>query len=85
MASELQGVPAVTTANFKQSPLTCQECEGRNVVPPTDLQWSKGDGDATENWNTLALTNGHYRCPKCDKFELRSGTIAGGNNKIVWD
>ncbi|WP_156947001.1 hypothetical protein [Afipia birgiae] len=80
---------AVTTANFKQSPLTCQECDSGDVIPPIDPQWWKGDGDVNENWgmgrNALTLTNGHYRCPKCDEFELRFGTNAGNHAMIMSD
>ena len=33
---------------------------------------------------TLTLTNGHYRCPKCDEFDLRFDTNAGGHAKVMW-
>jgi hypothetical protein len=36
-------------------------------------------------WSELRLTNDHYRCPKCSKFELRFGTNAGGHNLIDFD
>lgn len=88
---------AVTTANFKESPLVCQRCKSRDVIPPTDLQFWKGDGNVTESWggkwwkgdggmdDALTLTNGHYRCPKCGKFELRFGTNAAGHAMRMWD
>jgi hypothetical protein len=76
---------AITTANYKQSPLVCVECKSTNVIPMTDPQEWKGDGETIENWSDLTLTNGHYRCPKCGEFELRFGTNAGGHGKIMWD
>jgi len=76
---------AVTTANFKQSPLICQACESIGVVKMTDPHEWNGDGKVIENWFDLTLTDGHYRCPKCDKFELRFGTNVGGHDKVMWD
>lgn len=80
---------AVTTANFKQSPLTCLECKSLEVIPPTDLEWWKGDGHVVESWGTggepLELNSGHYRCPKCGEFEMRFGTNAGGHEHRMWD
>jgi hypothetical protein len=81
---------AVTTANFKQSPLVCQPCKSPDVTPPTDLQWWKGDGNVIESWGwldpaPLTLTDGHYRCPKCGEFELRFGTNAGKHAMVDWD
>jgi hypothetical protein len=47
----------------------------------TDRSLWQGDGDARHKWDELPpLTDGHYRCPKCGKFELRFKD--GG---IVWD
>ena len=76
---------AITTANFKQLPLICQGCESSDVHPPADLQWWTGDGNVIESWDTLTLTNGHYRCPKCGEFELRFSTNAGGHSTVMWD
>lgn len=60
-----------TTANFKQVPLVCRTCSGSNVAPvANDRNWV-GDGKTNVNWGDLELTDGHYRCPKCDAFELR--------------
>ena len=33
----------------------------------------------------LTLTNGRYRCPKCNQFDLRFGTNAGGHGSARWD
>ena len=81
---------AITTANFKQSPLVCQRCKTRDVISSTDLQWWKGDGIVAKSWGwldpaPLTLTDGHYRCPRCGEFELRFDTNAGGHGMIMWD
>ena len=76
---------AIMTANFRQAPITCEGCESQDVVPASNRGEWKGDGKVIEAWDELALTDGHYRCPKCDKFELRFGTNQGGHNKIMWD
>ena len=39
----------------------------------------------SKSGSDLALTDGHYRCPKCEKFELRFGTNVGGHDKVMWD
>lgn len=51
----------------------------------TDPHEWNGDGKVIEKWLDLTLTDGHYRCPKCDKFELRFGTNVGGHDKVMWD
>ena len=71
---------AITTANYRQQPLTCQACNGTDVTPIGDPREWQGDGKQIEMWETLTLTDGHYRCPKCGKFELRF-TFGG----IQWD
>lgn len=80
---------AITTANFKQPPLICQECRSGDVIPPADPRWWKGDGDVVESWGVgrgaLTLTNGHYGCPRCGEFEMRFGTNAGGHPMVMWD
>lgn len=81
---------AVTTANFKELPLICEECGSHDVISPTDLQWWKGDSDVIQSWNLMSgnglmLTNGHYRCSNCGQFELRFGTEAGGHGMVLWD
>lgn len=68
---------AITTANFKQSPLACERCESNDVKPMTEPY---------ESWGNLALlTEGHYRCPKCHQRELRFGTNVRNHPKIRWD
>ena len=62
---------AATTANIDNPPLTCIECQSTDVLPFNDATLWKGDGEVTDRWGELYLTNGHYRCPKCEKYELR--------------
>lgn len=76
---------AVTTANFKKLPLICEGCQSKNVVPFSDHSLWKGDGQEHEQWTDLTLTDGHYRCPKCNAFELRFGTNAAGHEEIMFD
>jgi hypothetical protein len=76
---------AVTTANFKQSPLVCGKCNGSKAVPITDSREWMGDGEVIVNWGELTLTDGRYRCPKCGEFELRFGTNVGGHRMMMWD
>src|ERR1700682_825998 len=75
---------AVTTANYKKTPLTCERCQSPDVLPFTDPSLWKGDGDdnTLDRWGDLILTDGHYRCPKCSAFELRFGTNAAGHDLI---
>ena len=76
---------AVTTANFKRLPLVCLKCDSGNVTPMSDPQEWKGDGKIAQNWSNLTLTDGHYRCPKCGKFELRFGLNATMHDIVSWD
>ncbi|RCW87578.1 hypothetical protein C7476_101344 [Phyllobacterium bourgognense] len=62
---------AITTANYKNAPLVCEQCSSAEVLAISDpANWS-GDGRPLENWGKLVLTDGHYRCPKCETLELR--------------
>jgi hypothetical protein len=73
---------AITTANYKQSPLVCESCESTEVVPMADPAVRKGGGKAVERWGELTLTDGEYRCPRCGEFSLRFGTNAGGHTVL---
>jgi hypothetical protein len=76
---------AITTANFEQTPLACEACNSTNVGQMTDPHEWNGDGDVITSWGDLTLTSGHYRCPKCDKLELRFGTNEAGHQIVLWD
>jgi len=84
-----QTCSAVTTANYKQASLICEQCELGNVISVTDPRATAGDGEVVEQWgfgrDCLTLTNGHYRCPKCNATELRFGTNVGLHSLISWD
>ena len=75
----------ITTANFKQHPLACEVCQSKDVRPMSDPHEWSGDGEIVERWDALTLTDGHYRCPKCNEFELRFGTDEEGHGKLYWD
>jgi len=60
----------ITIANFRKKPLSCLECASTDVVKMTDKSTWKGDGVASLMAWDLTLTDGHYRCPKCNKFDL---------------
>ena len=76
----------VTTANYKSQPLICSECNSPNVVPYSDENLWLGDGenDSMLQWWDLKLTNGHYCCPRCGKYELKFGTNASGKHERVF-
>jgi hypothetical protein len=76
---------AVTSANFMKTPLTCDRCAKPDVVPFTDTSVWKGDGIPDEQWGDLTLTDGHYKCPKCSKFELRFGRASGKGIGMFFD
>jgi hypothetical protein len=71
---------AATTANFKNRPLRCLECDSVDVLPFDDPTLWKGDGKPNVCWGELKLTDGHYRCPKCGKYELNFS-----EGEILWD
>lgn len=73
----------MTTANYKATPLTCEVCNSSNVLRIDDPSTWLGDVDGSEGLPLLPLMlgnsdtphlRGHYKCPKCGKFELRFGT-----------
>ncbi len=63
--------PAITTANFKASPLACVKCGTADVTPMNDVSLWQGDGRPVLTWDDLTLSDGHHRCPKGDSFTLR--------------
>lgn len=70
----------ITIANFRDQSLSCLKCGGADVVQMTDKGFWKGDGRAILTAWELSLTDGHYRCPKCSKFELRFQ-----GDGLLWD
>jgi Zn finger protein HypA/HybF involved in hydrogenase expression len=61
----------IRTANFKNIPLSCLHCNSPGVTPISDASLWQRDGTTIESWRDLTLTDGHYRCPKCQRFDLR--------------
>jgi hypothetical protein len=72
----------ITTANYYKRPLVCEACEGTEVVPLNDPSVWQGDGEQMDRWANLTLSDGHYRCPKCGKFELR---FDRGGPQVMFD
>lgn len=67
------------SGNIKDSNnIRCPKCGGKNLIPYDDIQLigDKGDRDIVR-WNLmgildreLVITNGSYKCPKCNSMEL---------------
>lgn len=51
---------------------TCPKCEGQNVIPYVDskLIGKIGDREVARNFDNV-LTNGNYKCPKCNNMTLK--------------
>jgi predicted RNA-binding Zn-ribbon protein involved in translation (DUF1610 family) len=65
---------AITNANTRKSPLACGKCGSENVIELQDARTYAGDGtdDVLMAWERT-LTDGRYKCPQCQRFELRVG------------
>lgn len=77
----------ITSTNIRISPLTCTNCKSTNVKEVQDKELYAGDGNysAITCWERQ-LTDGNYKCPKCNKFTLRYGTdYIGRGPPIRWD
>ena len=63
---------SLVEVNLLVKRLRCPKCRASNPLPYNDprLMGEKGDRTA-ENWGDLTLTNGTYKCPKCEKMTLR--------------
>ena len=70
----------VTTANHKSHPLLCERCGSDSVRTASDPAVWRGDGDVIISWQDLTLTDGHYRCPRCDGF-----TLSFRQGQMRWD
>lgn len=70
----------VTTANHLAEPIACERCGSDAVKMASDPAVWRGDGKVTITWNDLKLTDGHYRCPRCDAF-----TLSFRDGWMLWD
>ncbi|MCA0248246.1 MAG: hypothetical protein LCH93_16660 [Proteobacteria bacterium] len=76
---------AVTTADFKTSPLACLECSGTDVQPFSDPTMFESPGKAIMSWGDLTLTDALYRCPQCQEFQLRVLADWTRSIPVFWD
>jgi hypothetical protein len=62
----------ISSANVHSHPLKCANCNSENVVELQDCLAADDSGGADtilQNFNRK-LSDGHYKCPRCEKFEL---------------
>jgi len=92
------GCHAITTANYKALPLRCGVCKSAIVSPMrAPVNWLGDDDPDAGEWAGRLLPAlrsrgndhldlpGHYKCPKCCKFELRFGTNYSGHGYMSAD
>lgn len=86
---------AVTTADYKADDiLTCQNCCSTNVLriddPQVWLEYHDDDAGLTHRMPKIKIgtfisnevsLKGHYKCPKCNKFEMKFGTDFGDHGQ----
>ena len=72
----------VTTANFERPRLQCRKCRTTRVIRISASKVWKGDGNIVQEWGDYFVTDGHYQCPKCKKFELEFGE---SDIQVQWD
>ncbi|WP_242203241.1 hypothetical protein [Aestuariivivens insulae] len=67
--------------NLKAEPLVCPDCNSRKVIPYNNkkLIGKKGKNEIVQSFDNI-LTDGYYRCPSCDSFNLQFKIGA-----ILWD
>lgn len=73
---------AITTANYKSPLLTCETCKSSNILPINTPEVWLDDSDLIEllpfsttlSKSDVPSLTGHYKCPKCEKFEVLFGT-----------
>lgn len=77
----------INSTNIRASPLACGNCGSNNVIEAHEKRLDARDGTHTEVmcWERK-LSNGNYKCPKCEQFTLRYGTsYAGRGPSVRWD
>lgn len=78
---------SISSTNIRLESLSCSNCGSANVMEVQNSELYAGDGKHTSVtcWERK-LTDGHYKCPKCDKFTLRYDTdFADRGPSIRWD
>ena len=61
-----------TIIPLEEREFTCPECNGNNVMPYNNhrIIGMEGDRVVARNFDNV-LTNGDYKCPKCNKMTLK--------------
>jgi ribosomal protein S27E len=68
--------------------IRCPECRSTKIIPYDSPELSDSTGDMNiaswpplkKNGRRLVLTNGKYKCPKCEKMQL-----IFSNTGLCWD
>ena len=83
-----EGCHNLVQANLLEKVLVCPQCHQAKLVPYDDPRLVESPGPhVVAQWNLreqlgreLVLTDGNYRCPKCNRMTLRFA-----RNDICWD
>lgn len=77
---------AVTEANVRKQPLSCNVCNSTDVVEMHDPSLCFGDGEHTTIMCfERTLTDGRYKCPACGALELRFGQNVANHRLALFD
>lgn len=61
-------------ANLLVKQLRCPKCRSTKIIPYSDPRLTgEPGGNVVESWDGLSLSDGTYKCPKCEKPTLRFG------------
>ena len=73
---------SLVEANIWVKRLRCPKCRSVKLIPYTDprLMGEKGSG-VVESWDDRTLTDGTYKCPKCEQMTLRFSN----DMCLLWD
>ena len=79
---------AVVAVNLLAKQRQCPECKSSKVIPYDDQTLSECAGEnVVADWNmeeelgrTLKLTDGNYKCPRCEQMTLRFA-----DSGLCWD
>ncbi len=73
-----EGCHRIVRVNLLDKPMSCPECHAPDPIPYDDPRLSESPGShhvvklnkKDQLGRELVLTNGKYRCPKCEKMSL---------------